>query len=937
MDKLLLSCSCKKFHSLHKINSQFCHFSTPHLNTISSFLTLLIQHSLKSAFSSPYPNKWKHTLMTSFSLKAKLSFWLSAPWITRIWRHLSFSYSSNFSLSSANHVYILFNSLSKKVYIGETSILLYKRLQKHYKDSKTILLRKLYKYMKKVPFSLWFMLPLQSTPPKDKQARLQAEHLWMHRFRTTLLNDPFSWIIPSKYLKPKHPKHQSRLQFINKDKAKRKSEVLNFFEQKKKSKFSLISLLSTYHAAFISHAPTTTKRQIFYYIQKYEYQHKNLIRSFFISLPSNILYNKKFTRNYIKTLLFKYLDKDIAFFVFKRLKISFFPTSTLKSLIHNSKSYHNKINLLESNNSAFPCPCSKFPNLLLASKHNSHILLKAQNIPFSHANLRSLLLLNSKNPILNNPTAHYNSLKNSLKKFFNNFHITLSQKELNKFYDFNYQFHARRTKPLLSSYVKNCLTPYKSLIFNEIDKNTNSWIVLCPKLYNEMHHDHFLNNSKVYSLPKISNSKLKLFILNKASFFKINSIAPLKTLFKFNLGKVINKNKDLFRVRPIVSFFFNVAKSAGKRVSRALNVAIKALLKIWVTMEMTQTSDYPKIIKKLNSSPIWNTAISNRSITFLQLDIKEQFTSLPKNLIISILNLALNAIFTKFKSKHIYISKKKFLKSKDCILNLSKYPNKTRSTDRFHKISFTQILNYVNFELETSYFFVGSTLIHQQNGLPMGAFTSAALADIFSMYREHTNLNLWKNLPFLSKSFRFRDDIIMLFTCTLNKPQIKQIHQNLQTLYGPNLTIKLENSNYLSCKFIDTSTHLHKNKFIILDKNVNYPFNDNFTKISIQNKKCRFPDPTAEWPNSLYISIIYSTFFRIHHTTNSNFAFLLSLVPLCLEFLSKGYRKCWIRHAINKLNPNCKKSALRILSLLTLNLQLFSTSSYPFYSYHLHH
>ena len=760
--------------------------------------------------------------------------------------------------------------------------------------------------MHHIPFQNWFILNLQDNLTNESK-RLQAERSWAHKFRHSLLNDPFTWVIP-KQLAKTHPRNYNRLAFIRHNNIQNKKLIISFLQNKHKSKLPINSLLTLYQAASIAKVRPSVKTQIYRLIQKFDF-HNSIRCDYYITLPSNILFNRKFTLQFCKTILFKYLDKDLAFFILKRLKISFSPTFTIKSIVNNSKSFIEKIDLTKPfTQSSITCSCNLYHNF--SKPKSPHICIKPSDISNQHATLKFLLFLNAKNPVLSNAASHFFKSIDAFSKFFKQFSIHLNTDELNRFAHYNNQQQLNRIHPIPYKFIKNTLSNYPNLVFSNLDKNENSWVIMCPKLYTQMYHDHFAFNSNIYALSKFSQTQFSTFLKTKAISYSIHKIAPLKVNHKINRAYLLKKSKDLSRVRPIVSYFFFIGHSAGKIISRTLNVLITKISKIWTSMNLHKTNDFINKINKINKSNTWTP----NSFTFLEFDVKEQYTNLDRqDVLVSLLQL-MKTIFQHLKKQHVSISKKKIFKSKDCLGN--------KKSSKFYTVHFSQIIDYVKFEMKTSHFFVGKTLVQQEAGLPMGALTSAALAVIFCMYRENTNQNLWKKFPCKFIFCRFRDDIRGIINMHMNPREIKAVHQNLQSIYGKDLISKLEASSHSSCNFIGTFLlHIH-NRFVLFYTNKNFPFNTDLSSVDICSTKTRFPDYYAEWPSSILRAVVYSSFFQALTISSEPIAFLISFALLSIEFLSKGYRFHWLTDAINKLNIHYQKTCIHILKHIKCTFHL---------------
>src|SRR4051794_20916171 len=118
---------------------------------------------------------------------------------------------------------------------------------------------------------------------------------------------------------------------------------------------------------------------------------------------------------------------------------------------------------------------------------------------------------------------------------------------------------------------------------------------------------------------------------------------------KWNIcrARVIGKDKDLSRVRPIVSYRNWYGRSMGKRVARALNVLITCVVyghddanckgrgkkgKSYLNnvLELVNTSDAVNFVTGINKFKNWELLLAQNKFTSIELDIKEQFTNLDR-------------------------------------------------------------------------------------------------------------------------------------------------------------------------------------------------------------------------------------------------------------------------------------------------------------------
>lgn len=125
-------------------------------------------------------------------------------------------------------------------------------------------------------------------------------------------------------------------------------------------------------------------------------------------------------------------------------------------------------------------------------------------------------------------------------------------------------------------------------------------------------------------------------------------------------------------------------------------------------MELKKIKDFKKeIIEKVNKKEI----IGIKGFTLLHYNIKKMFTNLNKKRVLHAVE-TMGAHLKRYrgtKELNFAIKRRKY----------EKYLNHMEKAYRYHKYncSFQDMLNYVEFELKTSYFTVKDVIIKQKGGL----------------------------------------------------------------------------------------------------------------------------------------------------------------------------------------------------------------------------
>lgn len=126
----------------------------------------------------------------------------------------------------------------------------------------------------------------------------------------------------------------------------------------------------------------------------------------------------------------------------------------------------------------------------------------------------------------------------------------------------------------------------------------------------------------------------------------------------------------------------------------------------------------------------------------------------------------------------------------------------------YHETSITlkDIKKYVEFELNNFIFTIGTKTFQQTSGLPMGGYLSAPLACIDTMSQEHLNPLLWF-------CCRYKDNIIIIVPKLLTKTQVNEIHEDLNKIYRPDLTVELKAVDFRYTTILEYVIYVNKNEF----------------------------------------------------------------------------------------------------------------------------
>ena len=319
-------------------------------------------------------------------------------------------------------------------------------------------------------------------------------------------------------------------------------------------------------------------------------------------------------------------------------------------------------------------------------------------------------------------------------------------------------------------------------------------------------------------------------------FQKFHSKHKLQHIKKFH-GKLrsipysycLLKDKDITRIRPIVSYYNHPLKECYNYASRALAKIIKHSETNHFTLWKTQ--DMKSCIKQIQKD-LQQVYGKNTNFSILCGDIKNMYTELPHDEIIKAVEFMINRTKAKTRRKHVTIERKKRGE-----INLGKT---SAVTSESHTVlSFEKILEICKFDIKNTYFTSLGQILHQTKGVPMGSPGSPIYAICICAYYEHLLHKKLKNFEDSGldvtnrvRGLRYIDDLITFIAWDRNDPQGKDIVTDIEETialetYHPDMKLKLEDTSkkfsFLEGIIYMKKTQTQPNKIKIKYNNKNFP------------------------------------------------------------------------------------------------------------------
>ena len=216
-------------------------------------------------------------------------------------------------------------------------------------------------------------------------------------------------------------------------------------------------------------------------------------------------------------------------------------------------------------------------------------------------------------------------------------------------------------------------------------------------------------------------------------------------------------------------------------------------------------------------------------------------------------------------------------------------------------ISFDEILEIIEFDLNNTYFRVGDKVLQQKVGIPMGSPPSPALAQVVCAYYEFHTIQRARSVGITNslEGVRYVDDLTAVIyydpTSTTSKARARILAAMLQHGYHPKMELEVENTD-LPFKFLSSILEVDK---------ITCTFDAKFHNKNLAQIKRREPQlfPTYQHfhsfaPTRQKSSVVISSIHRIGNACNSIHSVQNAFNNLFVELRQLKYPTHIIRNAL---------------------------------------
>ena len=445
-----------------------------------------------------------------------------------------------------------------------------------------------------------------------------------------------------------------------------------------------------------------------------------------------------------------------------------------------------------------------------------------------------------------------------------------------------------RTQPKLKNVdVLTCLESLQQkYVLVPIDKAANNVAVICKKYYVEviLREIGILGErSSTYSISERCKAEIIDENINYNKLLHLNNDDKDHTLPSMYWLPKLHKNPT--KARFIIASKFCSTKPLSQAVSKIFGFIYKQVEsfhtkakflsnynKFWVLQNVNPILEKIKTINKRNGAKYISTY-----------DFSTLYTTLPHKKLLERLDQIIDFVFQGGDKAFLNVSSGKFVT----------WGKKSSNKPRFNKPSLKMAVKHL---IENCFFTVGTCVLKQDIGIPMGIDPAPFWANLFLYtYESEFISNLIKSGPNQDKAKarhfhstkRFIDDL-----CTLNDGGI--FGDVFRDIYPPELDLKLEHSG-THATFLNLDITVRDGKFVfkLYDKRDAFPF-----------AIVRMPHMESNIPKSTFYSALMGEFLRIGRSSLLLQDFLPPAKQLLQRMRMQGSNDLQTHKALSKLIRN---------------------------------
>ena len=442
--------------------------------------------------------------------------------------------------------------------------------------------------------------------------------------------------------------------------------------------------------------------------------------------------------------------------------------------------------------------------------------------------------------------------------------------------------------------VKHVKKLLGEFVLSPLDKNIGKTVIVCPVKAHEILVDAFFKDTDHYEIfPRECEEKILSDWENSYENNNWKSIAPFRKSGSLPYGYALLKDKDLSRIRPIVSHVHHNCAFVFCVCQRALSFVLSVIC--ITNYSLTSTQELVSRLQEMQAA--LSTSYGKDTILLdWAADIKEMFPSTPHSCIRKTILCMLDRALQKTRSHFVRVPK-------DRALSVSF--GKSANLFETYQISFAQIYEVVDFYLKNAFFTVGDQLLKEKDGAPMGGGMSNILCvSVASICEDEWRNSIDTDVNFFEIA-RYTDDVYWLSACNASNPLTitaanAVIADFKERCYVKNWKLKDEVRTPTGFKVLESKAKVTGNELQVMF------FNKNAENIQLYGKQKFFNVQKASsfGSRSSKLGVILSRFIAVRRTTPDVGNFLYALGLMIIELRMLRYSRKILSQACRRLSSS---------------------------------
>ena len=416
-------------------------------------------------------------------------------------------------------------------------------------------------------------------------------------------------------------------------------------------------------------------------------------------------------------------------------------------------------------------------------------------------------------------------------------------------------------------------------VVTPVDKATNNFAIICPKLYIEVMNKELGIVVEGNAVKAVGNKTYKI-----ATKELHQLLTEHEQLTQSVLGESLTEEN---RVIPLLwacpKFHKNPVKFrfiAGARHSSTKQLSV-ALTKILQGIKSHWTRYVTNVGEKKGLNLHWSISNSGEVIKLLRrgkmpdnskltiADFSTLYTSFEHGVIMSHVSALIEKMFKNAGHKYIAVGRTAYYHSSEARAGI--------------KLTLTDTIALVHFMVTNSFVQYAGKLFHQKAGIPMGANYAPVLADLCLSHMEYSYLTLNPGSAIqMRATTRYIDDILTIGS--------ESLIEHAKGIYPESLPLSFDDTSKGHGHYLDLFINRNDNSISLYDKRTDFKF----TVI-------RFTDALSNVPRRDSLNVLYSQVVRIARICTNTADVVGNILDIALMLRNKGFEACEINRCLHKV------------------------------------